>query len=89
MHLFFDTILKHLEHFEIKCTIILRDSKSIKDCKIIGREKYMIYIETEEKQHLLFKSNIIDIIPSQKLDLHQIRENTRKHKKDIQLEHAK
>ncbi|MEC3599056.1 RNA chaperone Hfq [Bacillus thuringiensis] len=76
MHIFFDSILMHLEHYNIPCTFVLSNGKSVKG-KIVGREQYMIYVETDEKQHFLFKSNIMDIIPSEKLDLQKVKESVK------------
>ncbi|MEC5241182.1 RNA chaperone Hfq [Bacillus mycoides] len=78
MHVFFDNILMYLEHHNITCTFVLSNGKSLKG-KIVGREQYMIYVETEEKQHFLFKSNIMDIIPSEKLDLPKVKESVKNH----------
>ncbi|EJP81426.1 RNA chaperone Hfq [Bacillus cereus] len=78
MHIFFDSILMYLEHYNIPCTFVLSNGKSVKG-KIVGREQYMIYVETDEKQHFLFKSNIMDIIPSEKLDLQKVKESVKNH----------
>ncbi|MBJ8205478.1 RNA chaperone Hfq [Bacillus cereus] len=78
MHVFFDNILMYLEHYNIPCTFVLSNGKSLKG-KIVGREQYMIYVETEEKQHFLFKSNIMDIIPNEKLDLQKVKESAKNH----------
>ncbi|AMR88393.1 RNA chaperone Hfq [Bacillus thuringiensis] len=78
MHIFFDSILMYLEHYNIPCTFVLSNGKSLKG-KIVGREQYMIYVETDEKQHFLFKSNIMDIIPSEKLDLQKVKESVKNH----------
>lgn len=78
MHVFFDNILMYLEHYNIPCTFVLSNGKSLKG-KIVGREQYMIYVETEEKQHFLFKSNIMDIIPTEKLDLLKVKESVKNH----------
>ncbi|WAI17454.1 RNA chaperone Hfq [Bacillus cereus] len=85
MHVFFDNILMYLEHYDIPCTFVLSNGKSLKG-KIVGREQYMIYVETDEKQHFLFKSNIMDIIPNEKLDLLKVKESVKNHiakKKEI------
>ncbi|KXY33047.1 hypothetical protein AT268_16925 [Bacillus cereus] len=68
----------YLEHYNIPCTFVLSNGKSLKG-KIVGREQYMIYVETDEKQHFLFKSNIMDIIPNEKLDLPKVKENVKNH----------
>ncbi|MGI2748386.1 RNA chaperone Hfq [Bacillus cytotoxicus] len=78
MHIFFDSILMYLEHYNIPCTFVLNNGKSLKG-KIVGREQYMIYVETDEKQHFLFKSNIMDIIPKEKLDLQKVKESVKNH----------
>ncbi|EOP79364.1 hypothetical protein IGM_06343 [Bacillus cereus HuB4-4] len=78
MHVFFDSILMYLEHYNISCTFVLSNGKSLKG-KIVGREQYMIYVETDEKQHFLFKSNIMDIIPNEKLDLPKVKETVKNH----------
>lgn len=78
MHVFFDNILMYLEHYDIPCTFVLSNGKSLKG-KIVGREQYMIYVETDEKQHFLFKSNIMDIIPNEKLDLSKVKESVKNH----------
>ncbi|MEB4819672.1 RNA chaperone Hfq [Bacillus thuringiensis] len=78
MHVFFDSILMYLEHYNIPCTFVLSNGKSLKG-KIVGREQYMIYVETDEKQHFLFKSNIMDIIPNEKLDLPKVKETVKNH----------
>ncbi|MEB9608432.1 RNA chaperone Hfq, partial [Bacillus cereus] len=64
--------------YNIPCTFVLSNGKSLKG-KIVGREQYMIYVETDEKQHFLFKSNIMDIIPSEKLDLQKVKESVKNH----------
>ncbi|AMR06406.1 MULTISPECIES: RNA chaperone Hfq [Bacillus cereus group] len=78
MHVFFDSILMYVEHYNIPCTFVLSNGKSLKG-KIVGREQYMIYVETDEKQHFLFKSNIMDIIPNEKLDLQKVKESVKNH----------
>ncbi|SFD39944.1 host factor-I protein [Bacillus sp. 491mf] len=78
MHMFFDSILMYLEHYEIQCTFVLSNSKSLKG-KVVGREQYMIYVETDEKQHFLFKSSIVDIIPNEKLDLQKVKTSVKNH----------
>ncbi|MGE7885383.1 RNA chaperone Hfq [Bacillus sp. NPDC094077] len=78
MHVFFDNILMYLEHYNIPCTFVLSNGKSLKG-NIVGREQYMIYVETDERQHFLFKSNIMDIIPNEKLDLPKVKESVKNH----------
>ncbi|WP_429776003.1 hypothetical protein [Bacillus tropicus] len=39
----------------------------------------MIYAETEEKQHFLFKSNIMGVIPNEKIDLKKVKEFVKNH----------
>ncbi|MDX5824159.1 RNA chaperone Hfq [Bacillus paranthracis] len=78
MHMFFDSILMYLEHYEMPCTFVLSNGKPLKG-KVVGRDKYMIYVETEEKQHFLFKSNVMDVIPNEKIDLKTAKESVKNH----------
>lgn len=78
MHMFFDSILMYLEHYEIPCTFVLSNGKSLKG-NVVGRDQYMIYVETEEKQHFLFKSNVMDVIPNEKIDLKKAKEAVKNH----------
>ncbi|HDR7998337.1 MULTISPECIES: RNA chaperone Hfq [Bacillus cereus group] len=78
MHMFFDSILMYLEHYEMPCTFVLSNGKSLKG-KVVGRDQYMIYVETEEKQHFLFKSNVMDVIPNEKIDLKKAKESVKNH----------
>ncbi|WP_372427354.1 MULTISPECIES: hypothetical protein [Bacillus cereus group] len=41
--------------------------------------QYMIYAETKEKQHFLFKSNIMGVIPNEKIDLKKVKEFVKNH----------
>lgn len=78
MHMFFDSILMHLEHYEMPCTFVLSNEKSLKG-NVVGRDQYMIYVETEEKQHFLFKFNVMDVIPNEKIDLKKAKEAVKNH----------
>ncbi|WP_100618199.1 RNA chaperone Hfq [Bacillus cereus] len=78
MYLFFDSLLMYLEHYELACTFVLSNGKSLKG-NIVGRDQYMIYVETIEKQHFLFKSNVMDVIPSEKVDLKRVKVAVKSH----------
>ncbi|PDZ42802.1 hypothetical protein CON82_27490 [Bacillus wiedmannii] len=78
MHIFFDSILMYLEHYEIPYAFVFSNGKSLKGW-VVGRDQYMIYAETEEKQHFLFKSNIMGVIPNEKIDLKKAKESVKNH----------
>ncbi|MGG0256906.1 RNA chaperone Hfq [Bacillus toyonensis] len=78
MYLFFDSLLMYLEHYELACTFVLSNGKSLKGI-VVGRDQYMIYVETIEKQHFLFKSNVMDVIPSEKVDLKRVKVAVKSH----------
>lgn len=84
MYLYFDSILMYLEHHKVPCTFVLRDGKSVKG-RVIGREKYMIFVQAQEKQHFLFKQNIIDVIPTEILDLEAIKNTFKTKEENLQL----
>ncbi|EOQ01567.1 RNA chaperone Hfq [Bacillus cereus] len=73
MLLYFDIILQYVEHQEITCKFILSSDKSVIG-KVVGREQYMIYVDTEKRNHFIPKHAIVDVIPEKKLDLKEVKE---------------
>lgn len=73
MLLYFDIILQYVEHHEITCKFILTGDKSVIG-KVVGREQYMIYVDTEKRNHFIPKHAIVDVIPEKKLDLKGVKE---------------
>lgn len=75
MYIELDFVMQYLDHKKISCTFVLQGGKSVKGI-IDGRDTYTIFVQTEEKTHCLFKGSIMDIIPSEKLDLKEIKDIT-------------
>lgn len=75
MILKFDAILQYLDYRKIACKFVLQNGKTLSGI-IDGRDPYMIYVQTDDKTHCLFKGAIIDLIPTEKLDLKEINKIT-------------
>lgn len=75
MILKFDAILQYLDSRKIACKFVLQNGKILSGI-IDGRDSYMIYVQTDDKTHCLFKGSIIDLIPAEKLDLKEINRIT-------------
>ncbi|MED3088876.1 RNA chaperone Hfq [Bacillus toyonensis] len=67
----FDAILQYLDYRKIACKFVLQNRKTLNGI-IDGRDSYMIYVQTDDKSHCLFKGAIIDLIPAEKLDLKEV-----------------
>ncbi|MES9671191.1 MULTISPECIES: RNA chaperone Hfq [Bacillus] len=75
MFLKFDAILQYLDHCKMPCKFILQNGKTLSGI-IDGRDPYMIYVQTDDKTHCIFKGSVIDLIPAEKLDLKEINKIT-------------
>ncbi|MDC2867326.1 RNA chaperone Hfq [Bacillus sp. BP-3] len=75
MVLKFDAILQYLDHCKMPCKFVLQNGKTLTGI-IDGRDPYMIYVQTDDKTHFLFKGAIVDLIPDEKLDLKEISKIT-------------